>query len=120
MGHLHGVARAPRAVSAALTSLYLSMLFVGIYGAASWITSLRTHVGTWYFGWEQQLPFVSWLIVPYMSLDLFFVAAPFLCADAVELRVLRRRMALVIVAAGAVFLLMPLRFAFPRPHPADW
>ncbi|HUR32809.1 MAG TPA: phosphatase PAP2/dual specificity phosphatase family protein, partial [Vicinamibacterales bacterium] len=62
----------------------------------------------------------SWLIVPYMSLDLFFVAAPFLCGDAAELRALRRRMTLVIVAAGAVFLLLPLRFAFPRPHPADW
>jgi protein-tyrosine phosphatase/membrane-associated phospholipid phosphatase len=116
MGHLHGVARPPRAV----TSLYLSMLFVGIYGGSSWLTSLRADVGTWHFDWEHHLPFVSWLIVPYMSLDLFFVAAPFLCADVAELRALRRRMTVAILAAGVLFLVVPLRFAFARPEPADW
>ena len=107
-------------MSAAATSVYLSLLFVGIYGASSWLTSLRADVGTWYFEWEHHVPFVSWLIVPYMSLDLLFVAAPFLCADVAELRALRRRMTLAILAAGVFFLVMPLRFAFPRPEPTDW
>ncbi len=74
MGHVHGVARPPSLLSAA-TSLYLSLLFVVVYGATGWLTSLRTDVATWSFEWERNLPLVPWLIVPYMSLDLFFVAA---------------------------------------------
>lgn len=120
MGHLHGVPRPARALSAAATSLYLSVLFVAVYGATSWLTSLRADVGTWYFDWERNLPFVPWLIVPYMSIDLFYAAAPFLCADAPELRTLRRRMTLAILVAGAFFLVMPLRFAFPRPETTGW
>jgi membrane-associated phospholipid phosphatase len=119
MGHVHGVARAPRVLSAT-ASLSLSALFVAVYGATAWLTSLRGDVGTWSFEWERSLPLVPWLIVPYMSLDLFFVAAPFLCADAAELRAFRRRMTAAILAAGAVFLVMPLQFAFPRPEPVGW
>ena len=120
MGHLHGVSRAPRPLTAAATSIYLSLLFVVVYGTTSWLASLRTDVGSWYFGWERHIPFVPWLIVPYMSIDLFFVAAPFLCADMLELRALRRRMTLAILAAGVFFLVMPLRFALPRPDATGW
>jgi membrane-associated phospholipid phosphatase len=102
------------------TAFALSTLFILVYGLTGWITSLRTDVGMWAFDWEQRLPFVPWLIVPYMSLDLFFVAAPFLCSSRMELRVFTRRMSTAILAAGALFLVMPLRFAFPRPAPAGW
>jgi len=58
---------------------------------------------------------VPWMIVPYMSIDLFFVAAPFICSDRRELSILSRRIALAILVAGAFFLIMPLRFTFQRP-----
>jgi membrane-associated phospholipid phosphatase len=119
MGHVHRVTRPTRALKGA-TSLLLSILFVAVYGATGWLTSLRGHVGTWSFEWERNIPFVPWLIVPYMSLDLFFVAAPFLCADGAELRAFQRRMTATILAAGAIFLVMPLQFAFARPEPAGW
>jgi len=120
MGHLHGVSRAPRPLTAAATSIYMSLLFVVVYGTANWLASLRTDVGSWYFGWERSIPFVPWLIVPYMSIDLFFVAAPFLCADLLELRALGRRMTLAILVAGAFFVVMPLRFALPRLDAVGW
>src|SRR5213595_2695218 len=103
MGHLHGVSRPPRPLTAAATSIYLSVLFVAIYATTSWLASLRTDVGTWYFGWEHYLPFVPWLIVPYMSIDLFYVTAPFICTTIPELQALRRRMTLAILVAGAFF-----------------
>jgi protein-tyrosine phosphatase/membrane-associated phospholipid phosphatase len=119
MGNVHGVDRPPYPLSG-VTAFALSLLFIVVYGLAGWLTSLRADVGTWVFDWERSLPFVPWLIVPYMSLDLFFVAAPFLCHERRELVVLRRRMTMAIVIAGTMFFLMPLRFAFPRPEPADW
>ena len=119
MGNVYGVARPPRLLSAA-TAFSLSVLFIMVYGFTGWFTSLRADVGTWSFEWERNLPLVPWLIVPYMSLDLFFVAAPFLCADRAELRAFQRRMTIAILVAGAIFLAMPLQYAFPRPQPAGW
>ena len=94
----------------------LSVLFLVVYGGCNWITGQRGHVGSFYFQWERAIPFVPFMILPYMSIDLFFVAAPFLCATDEELRVFSRRVIAAILIAGLCFLLFPLRFAFPRPH----
>jgi membrane-associated phospholipid phosphatase len=106
--------------AAAITAAGLSLLFIAVYGGANWITSQRADVGTWVFAWEQHMPFVPWMIVPYMSIDLFFVAAPFLCRDRQELRTLRHRISFAILVAGACFLLVPLTLAFPRPEVSGW
>jgi protein-tyrosine phosphatase len=55
-----------------------------------------------------------------MSIDLFFIAAPFLCRTEEELQILSRRVIAAIIIAGLCFLLFPLRFAFPRPHASGW
>ena len=101
---------------AAKTSALLCALFLLVYGSTNYLTSLRHHVGTFYFSWEQHIPFVPLMIVPYMSIDLFFIAAPFLCRDEVEIRTLSRRIIAAILISGAFFLLLPLQFAFQRPH----
>ena len=59
-------------------------------------------------------------ILPYMSIDLFFVVAPFLCRTDRELSTLAKRISAAIIVAGICFLLFPLRFAFPRPHADGW
>jgi len=94
----------------------LSVLFLVVYGGCNWITGQRGQVGSLYFQWERAIPFVPFMILPYMSIDLFFVAAPFLCPTDEELRVFSRRVIAAILIAGLCFLLFPLRFAFPRPH----
>jgi len=73
-----------------------------------------------YFEWERSIPFVPFFILPYMSIDLFFVAAPFLCRTERELSIFAKRIAAAIFVAGICFLLFPLRFAFPRPHADGW
>ncbi len=95
-------------VKALWVSVGLSILFLIVYGGCNWITSQRANVGTFYFEWERRIPFVPFFILPYMSIDLFFLAAPFLCRTA------------AIIVAGVFFLLFPLRFAFPRPHADGW
>lgn len=79
-----------------------------------WITARRHDVGVFYFAWERAIPFVPFMILPYLSIDLFFVAAPFLFRDAGGLRIFVRRVALVLMIAGFCFLAVPLRFAFAR------
>jgi membrane-associated phospholipid phosphatase len=94
----------------------LSILFLIVYGGCNWITSHRANVGTFYFDWERAIPFVPFFILPYMSIDLSFVSAPFLCRSERELSILAKRIAAAIIVAGMCFLIWPLRFAFSRPH----
>ncbi len=105
---------------ALVRTIALSILFVVIYGGTSWITSLRSDVGTWYYAWERFIPFVPWMVIPYMSIDLFFVAGPFLCRDRQELRTLSRRIILGIIAAGICFLVYPLQLGVERPSATGW
>jgi membrane-associated phospholipid phosphatase len=94
----------------------LSILFLIVYGGCNWITSHRANVGTFYFDCERAIPFVPFFILPYMSIDLFFLVAPFLCRSDRELSVFAKRIATAVLVAGMCFLIWPLRFAFPRPH----
>jgi membrane-associated phospholipid phosphatase len=127
VGNLHGVRREtpvnlnPIGVKqAARASALLSVLFLLVYGGTNWLTTLRSDVGVWYADWELAIPFVPLFIVPYMSIDLFFVAAPFLCGTQAELRTFARRVTFAILVAGAFFLVMPLRLGFPREPVEGW
>jgi protein-tyrosine phosphatase len=101
-------------------SIGLSALFVVVYGWCNWFTAQRTNVPSLFFAWERSIPFVPWMIAPYLSIDLFFVAAPFLCRDNRELAAFSKRIAAAILVGGLCFLFFPLRFAFERPHAAGW
>lgn len=105
---------------ALVVSAGLSGLFLIVYGGCNWITAHRGNVGTFYFEWEHKIPFLPLFILPYMSIDLFFVAAPFLSRTDRELSIFAKRIAAAISVAGICFLLFPLRFAFPRPHGHGW
>jgi len=98
----------------------LSLLWTVVYAGCNWITAHRSDVGTWYYSWERFIPFVPLMIIPYMSINLFFVCGPFLCQSRNELRVLAQRITFAILVAGACFLLIPLRFSVVRPQPSDW
>ena len=102
------------------TSAALSILFLVVYGGCLWITLRRHDVGVFYFEWERAIPFLPWMILPYLSIDLFFLAAPFLFSTERELRLYAWRVTATIMIAGICFLLFPLRFAFPRPQAAGW
>jgi predicted protein tyrosine phosphatase len=111
---------AVRFAKALAASVGLSALFLIVYGWCNWFTGQRANVPTLFFGWERAIPFVPVMIVPYMSIDLFFVAAPFLCRDNRELATFSKRIAAAILVGGVCFLLFPLRFAFERPHAEGW
>ena len=102
----------------AVTSAGLSLLFLVVYGGANSWASRQPNCGSCYFNWERAIPFVPFFIVPYLSIDLFFITAPFLCATQTELAIYARRVALSIIVAGSCFVLWPLTFAFDRPAAA--
>lgn len=98
--------------------LLLAPFFFLSYGAATWVTTLRDHVGSVVFAWEQQIPFVPWTIIPYWSIDVLYGISLFLCTTERELGVHARRLLTAQVVAVSCFILAPLRFTFVRP-PVD-
>jgi len=76
------------------------------------ITTLREGVPAWYFDWEMAIPVVPLLIIPYVSIDLFFLASPFLTSTRCELDVLNDRLALAPMLAAIGFLSFPLRLGY--------
>jgi membrane-associated phospholipid phosphatase len=93
-------------------------LFLLLYGGCLWATAQRAAVPSLYFAWERHIPYVPWMIWPYLSIDLFFLASFFVCRRRDELAALGGRLVLATVLAAACFLCFPLRYAFPIP-PTD-
>jgi hypothetical protein len=83
-------------------------------------TATRADVGAWMWEWERHIPFVPAMVVPYWSLDLFFVAAFFICRSRADLSLLTRRLIANTVASGLCYLLFPLKMGLPRPEPTGW
>lgn len=65
--------------------------------------------------WETALPFLPWMIVPYMTSGLLFALSFLFARDRASLSALSQRMAFATMTAGLVFAAWPLRFATPRP-----
>lgn len=101
--------------AAALWIVFLGPFFFIVYGFTNWFTSLRSDVPSLYFPWEQHLPFVPQLMLPYMSIDVFFAASVFVCTTRFELDRHAQRIIAAILISAAGFLLFPLQFSFARP-----
>jgi protein-tyrosine phosphatase/membrane-associated phospholipid phosphatase len=120
MAHTENIERRSARSTQLAASVGLGLLFLIVYGSCNWFTAQRANVPTLFFEWERSIPFVPLMIVPYMSIDLFFVAAPFLCQSRRELIAFSKRMAAALLIAGLCFLLFPLRFAFERSPLTGW
>src|SRR4051794_29463567 len=115
LGDVHGVdckavcflkASAPVSRRRALAaSVGLSALFLFVYAGCMWITTQRRDVGVFFFSWERAIPFVPFMSVPFLSIDVFFVLAPFLLREEGDLSMFVRRAATAILIAGLIFLL---------------
>lgn len=89
--------------------------FFLVYGSSNAISASLENLPSLFFPWEENIPFIPQLIIPYMSIDVLFVVAFFICRDHYQMRALTLRLTLAIVVSASVFLLFPLRFGFERP-----
>jgi len=95
---------------------FLGPFFFLTYGVTNYITGLRGNAGVYVYDWERSIPFIPWLMLPYMSIDGFYAASLFLYRkrSSLDRHALRLLAATLISCAG--FLLFPLRFSFEVPH----
>lgn len=99
--------------------LFLGPFFFVSYGLANDFAARQPAVGSIVFDWERQwMPFVPMLMLPYLSIDVFYALSLFLIRSADELHRHALRLLSATVISVTCFFLHPLRFAFVRP-PVD-
>ncbi|WP_264760180.1 phosphatase PAP2/dual specificity phosphatase family protein [Pseudomonas quasicaspiana] len=96
--------------------IFLAPFFFASYGFATWYTAQRADVGTLVFGWERDMPFWAWTIIPYWSIDLLYGFSLLACLTRRELDTHALRLFSAQLIAVSCFLLWPLRFTFERPE----
>jgi membrane-associated phospholipid phosphatase len=106
--------------AASLAAAGTSLLFIVCYSATNALAASTAaagdELGTFYWEWERYIPLVPWMIIPYMSIDAFFVAAPFVCTDVREIKMLAKRLSTAVIVACLCFLIWPLALWFERPE----
>ncbi|USX18450.1 phosphatase PAP2 family protein [Oxalobacteraceae bacterium OTU3REALA1] len=75
----------------------------------------QSGVGGVAMAWEAALPFLPWMVLPYMTSGLLFVLSFLLLRGRGELSALSRRVAFATLVACLIFAAFPLRFELTRP-----
>ncbi len=94
--------------------------FLLSYGASNQISALTGPHRSLAMPWESAVPFVPWLVVPYLSSDLLFVVAFAVPRQRQELQRFALRCGLAVAISCAFFLLWPLEVGFERPEMSGW
>lgn len=95
--------------------IYCLLLFQCTYPLTAAYVSNLPAVPSLVFDFERHIPFLPWMILPYMSSGLFFCIVPFYCPPGAPLLLYAKRFTFVTLIAALCFLIFPLRFSFDRP-----
>lgn len=93
-----------------------SAVFALVYKFSLWYAAQLGEVPSFVFGFERDIPFLPWTIIPYLSSGVFFCVVFLLIKSPETLRVFLKRVLLMTVLAGIGFILMPLQFSQPKPE----
>ena len=92
----------------------LALLFAVTYGTTNWLAAQRAVFYRLYFDWELAIPFVPWMIYPYLTVN-GFLLLPLFLLDRAGIRRFARAFALTTVLAAVCHLLFPAVPGWPRP-----
>lgn len=100
-------------------NLWFLVFFIPAYFGTGFLTEGTTRTLALYLPAEVQIPFVSWMIVPYLSLYTLFLL-PLFHMTAPEMRILTRQSILCLLVAGLCFLMFPARLGYRAVEISDW
>jgi membrane-associated phospholipid phosphatase len=92
------------------------IVFLIVYNLSGRYASNLTEVRSFVFQFEYHIPFLSWMIIPYMTSGLLFIVIFFLCSYREEFILLVKRINFITIVSGICFLVYPLRFSFVKPE----
>lgn len=96
------------------TGALVTVWFSLVYGYTNYRADLGQRSFEFYHDWELGIPFVPWMILPYLSLNLLTLA-PLFYLSPPEMRRLGRGLFAATVCAGFIFYVFPAPIGFLRP-----
>jgi membrane-associated phospholipid phosphatase len=98
-----------------LLSALNGVWFVLVYGSCDWITAHRTLRVPIHLPIELSIPLVPAAVLVYVSINVLFLAGPFILRERREFAAVVASLALSTLLGAIGFLLLPSRAAFPPP-----
>lgn len=93
-----------------------SLVFALVYKFSLWYASQLGDVSSFVFDFEQNIPFLPWTIIPYLSSGFFFFIVFLLIESDEDLKIFLKRVLLMVFLAGLGFVLFPLQYSYPKPE----
>lgn len=94
-----------------LNALAFAMCYLSANQLA-WRQGVVRHIA---LPFEAAIPFLPWMIIPYLSSGVFFCLVFFMAGSQNQVRIFSQRMLLATVLASLVFVIFPLQFSWHRP-----
>lgn len=98
-----------------LSALFCCGVFSLVYNFCAFYTSTLNNVESFNFNFENYIPFIPTLIIPYMSNGILFILMPFFCTNQNQLKQYVARIIALTIVAGILYLIFPLKFAYQKP-----
>lgn len=89
-----------------------SIIFILLYKLAEIYAGTLKNISSFTMAWEKSIPFVPFLIVPYMTSGLLFVIIFFLVKTKENLILLFKRANFMTIISVIIFFIFPLKFSF--------
>lgn len=93
--------------------LFVALCFGVFYGGASALSAYTPWHVRLDFDFERQIPFVPWMAVVYLSMDLLVGVAPFVLREPRKLAAFAALLIVQMVIGACFFVLMPVENVFP-------
>ncbi len=103
-----------RAYAVAVYGTLATAVFTLIYGYTNYRATTVSGRYTLYADWERDIPLVHWMVYPYISLNLLFIACIFVIRDAKIVRSLCLSLCAGAFVAGWIFFFFPGELGFAR------
>jgi ketosteroid isomerase-like protein len=98
----------------------VALVFFPVYAGCAALTALRDSPWRLYVGWELEVPFLPFMVVPYLSMFVLFLMPPLQLVED-ELDALADRLIAASLLGAVVFLALPARMGFlPRTDAGAW
>ncbi|MES2933622.1 MAG: phosphatase PAP2 family protein [Pseudomonadota bacterium] len=92
-----------------------SLVFGLCYPLTNWLAQQQHVTHNVAFSFEQGIPFLPWMIIPYASSILFFTLSFAWVRSENDVRLLSQRTVVTTLAAALIFAIFPLQFGMSRP-----
>lgn len=95
---------------------FSSLIFLIFYKSAEFYAKAQKNIPSIVMNWENKIPFLPFMIIPYMTSGLMFPIIFFLTKSKKGLILLLKRIIFMTLISTIIFYIYPLKYSFEKAH----